>query len=181
MSIGSIGIIGSISISSGIVKVTNDAARLALSPADGDMVVQLDSDAVYVYDSTLSAWVIIGGSTVTNDSRVIMSYFTYATPNPISLTTMPINTMVEEVKIVVDSTFNGTGATIKIGKVGATEKYMASVDNDLYGSSGEGYVADYSNDVISGSSENIIATIDKGTATSGNGRIIIYYSKPTIV
>lgn len=45
----------------GITKVANSTERLALTPSDGDIVIQLDTDTLYEYDGSTLAWVIIGG------------------------------------------------------------------------------------------------------------------------
>lgn len=47
--------------SGSITKVADSTARLALSPADGDVVIQLDNDVLYEYDQTTLSWVVIGG------------------------------------------------------------------------------------------------------------------------
>ena len=47
--------------SGGILKVADAVARLALTPTDGMVVLQLDTDELYEYDTTLLAWLKIGG------------------------------------------------------------------------------------------------------------------------
>jgi hypothetical protein len=51
----------------GATKVANDAARLALSPNDGDIVSQLDNHLLYIWNAGTSTWVEItsggGGGT----------------------------------------------------------------------------------------------------------------------
>jgi len=47
-----------------VTKVPDAAARAALVPADGDLVVQLDSDVVYIWDGSTSTWVAMGGAGV---------------------------------------------------------------------------------------------------------------------
>lgn len=44
-----------------VTKVANAAARLALTPLDGDIVIQLDTDELYEWDNTLMVWLKIGG------------------------------------------------------------------------------------------------------------------------
>lgn len=56
--------IGGAGTGGGITKVADSAARLALSPSDGTVVIQLDTDTLYQYDGTTSAWKIIGASSV---------------------------------------------------------------------------------------------------------------------
>jgi len=45
-----------------VSKVANAAARLALTPLDGDIVIQLDTDELYEWDATLALWLKIGGA-----------------------------------------------------------------------------------------------------------------------
>lgn len=62
----------------GITKVADAAARLALAPSNGDVVIQLDTDVLYSYDGTTAAWVAIGGKTValvyTDTSSIDFTY-----------------------------------------------------------------------------------------------------------
>lgn len=48
----------------GVPKVADTAARLALTPTDGQVVMQLDNDYLYEYDAGTPGWVIIGGAGV---------------------------------------------------------------------------------------------------------------------
>lgn len=48
---------GFFSTDSGVQKVADAAERLALSPADGDLVLQLDTNTLYVYDEPTVAWI----------------------------------------------------------------------------------------------------------------------------
>lgn len=44
-----------------VTKVPDAATRLLLSPLDGDIVIQLDTDELYEWDATLAVWLKIGG------------------------------------------------------------------------------------------------------------------------
>lgn len=54
-------ITGGGSSGSGVQKVANAGARLALTPTDGDIVIQLDNDVLYEWDATSGMWIAIGG------------------------------------------------------------------------------------------------------------------------
>lgn len=43
----------------GIAKVADDAARLALTPSDGTIVYQLDTDELWTYDTPSTAWQLL--------------------------------------------------------------------------------------------------------------------------
>jgi hypothetical protein len=45
----------------GLLTVADAAARAALTPTNGMVVVQLDTDSIYQYDGTTSSWVVVGG------------------------------------------------------------------------------------------------------------------------
>jgi hypothetical protein len=46
----------------GATKVADSAARLALSPTDGDLCVQLDNHVLYIYNGGTSSWIpVVGG------------------------------------------------------------------------------------------------------------------------
>lgn len=45
-----------------VTKVPDAATRLLLSPLDGDIVIQLDTDELYEWDATLAVWLKIGGA-----------------------------------------------------------------------------------------------------------------------
>lgn len=45
-----------------VSKVPDAAARLALTPLNGDIVIQLDTDELYEWDATLAVWLKIGGA-----------------------------------------------------------------------------------------------------------------------
>lgn len=44
-----------------VFRVNDSAARLALNPQDGDIVIQLDTDTLYQWDDSTTAWQIIAG------------------------------------------------------------------------------------------------------------------------
>lgn len=48
----------------GIQKVANTAERLALVPSDGDIVEQLDTNALYAYKQSTNSWILITQPTV---------------------------------------------------------------------------------------------------------------------
>lgn len=47
--------------SNGATKVADEAARLALPPSDGNLVVQLDTHALYIYNLGTSTWILVTG------------------------------------------------------------------------------------------------------------------------
>lgn len=46
--------------SDGVAKVDNATARNALTPNDGDVVIQLDNDTLYAYNQATTSWLIVG-------------------------------------------------------------------------------------------------------------------------
>jgi hypothetical protein len=123
----------------------------------------------------------LASASALNNILVISKTFTPATPSPMSLITLPIGAIVDKIKVIIDTPFNGTGATFKVGTAGVTDKYMELVQNDLYAPAKSVFFNDNGNTAISGSPENVIGTLSPGTAFSGSVRVLVYYSIPTIV
>jgi hypothetical protein len=46
----------------GVQKVADSSERNALNPEDGDIVIQLDNDTLYMYDGNTTSWIALGGA-----------------------------------------------------------------------------------------------------------------------
>lgn len=51
----------------GILKVPDEPSRLALSPTDGDPVIQLDNHHLYIWDAGTSTWMDMGSTAIETD------------------------------------------------------------------------------------------------------------------
>lgn len=97
--------------------------------------------------------------------------------SPVSMFTLPANAVVEYVKVIVDTAFNGTAPTVSIGIVGTTSKFMATTENDLK-TTGI-YEKSCADVATSGSTQAIIATYAADSSSAGSARVIVGYSIPS--
>lgn len=98
----------------------------------------------------------------------------FGSTSPVAMFTLPVNAVVNNVRVIVDAVFNGT-PSLSIGIAGTTSKYMAATQMDL---STIGVYEAYPGIAALGTTEAIIATYSAGAASSGAGRIEIDYSVP---
>ena len=102
----------------------------------------------------------------------------FGSTSPVTLFTLPANAVVEDVRVVVDTAFNGT-PSISIGIAGTTSKYMASNQVDLKDVVSAKVYEVYPGIAASGSAESLIATYSAGSATVGAARIEVDFVIPT--
>jgi hypothetical protein len=119
-----------------------------------------------------TSWVAAGSTAacVTEDTTSLA----FGTSSPVTMFTLPANAVVKDVRVVVDTAFDGT-PTMSVGVSGTTSKYAGTGDVDLT-TAGEyvvspGLAAD-------GTTNALIATYSAGGATVGAGRVIVAYSIP---
>lgn len=100
----------------------------------------------------------------------------FGTTSPLTLFTLPANAIITEVRLIVDTAFNGTLPTVSIGIAGTTSKYTGTGDSDL--TAANSYIA--SPDILSvGTTEALIATYSAGGASIGAARILVSYTVPS--
>jgi hypothetical protein len=102
----------------------------------------------------------------------------YDTTSPLSLFTLPINAIVDKIRVVIDTAFNGTAPTLSIGISGTASKFMASTLNDLKGSVGDVYEC-HPGVAAEGGTQALIATYAADGSTAGSARIQVFYTIPT--
>jgi len=141
----------------------------------------IGNDSTVVGITVKDALNTLAGATALNNILVITKTFTPATPSPMALVTLPVGAIVDKIKVIIDTPFDGTGATFKVGKAGVTDKYMETGQNDLYAPSKSVFFNDNGNTAISGSPENVIGTLSAGTSSVGSARVMVYYTIPTSV
>jgi len=117
-------------------------------------------------------------SAPTDIVHVASKAFVFGTSSPFNHKEIPIGAIVTRVQVIIDTAFDDAAATLKVGKAGATDKYMATTENDLAGLAGSIYEAQYGNAAVSGSAEQIICTLSPGSAEAGAGRVLVYYVIP---
>lgn len=103
-----------------------------------------------------------------------------STTSPFTLAALPNGAIVDKIKVIIDTPFDGIGATLAVGNVGTPDTYMSITQNDLYADAKSVFEADNGNSIIIGA-ENVIGTLAVGTATIGSARVFIYYSVPNLI
>jgi len=101
----------------------------------------------------------------------------YGDTSPVSLFTLPANAVVEKVKVIVDTAFNGTAPILSIGVSGTPSKYMGTTQNDLKGTAGDIYEVNPGTEV-SVSTEDLIVTLAPDSASAGAVRVEVHYTTP---
>ena len=118
-----------------------------------------------------------GGGGSPNAVLVDETDLAFGTSSPLALLTKPANAIVERVKVVIDTPFNGT-PSVSVGVTGANSKYAAASHINLKAVAGTVFELDYGVDG-GGTTEDIIATYAAGGATAGAARILIAYVLPS--
>lgn len=120
------------------------------------------------------AWTTVAAG---SDKMVVdTTNIAFGTISPLTLFTLPANAVVEVVRVIVGTPFNGAPA-VSIGIAGTTSKYMGATQVDLMAAANTVFeVAPGVTPV--GTTEALIATYSGGGATVGAGRIEIDYVVP---
>jgi hypothetical protein len=110
-------------MSGSVTKVADSGERTALSPLDGDLVIQLDNDTLYEYDGTTTAWVVLAssGGFVLKSGDTMSDNLLFASSKGID-------------SVVSGTTTLNIGATnadvINIGNATCTINFIGSVNNN---------------------------------------------------
>jgi hypothetical protein len=94
--------------------------------------------------------------------------FTYASSSPLTLAALPGGVYVQKIELVITEPFNGTGATLEIGTVGAPGSLLSSSQNIPSFSAGYGTTpaAYYTG------ATTVVATIVPGSGASAGAGFI---------
>lgn len=134
--------------------------------------------ALYVADYTAGV-VTLDFLTIAAGSDKIVTDTTslaFGSSTPVAMFTLPANAVVESVKCIVDTAFNGAAPTASIGVAGTTSKYMAATELDLKTTGvyevDPGLTAD-------GTTNALIITYAPDSSSAGAARFIVEYSIPS--
>lgn len=116
------------------------------------------------------------GTPVAGAEIQVTKSFTLSSVFPLALTsTLPANAVVDNVKLIVDTAFDGTSATASVGISGNVTKYMSTTDNNLTVVG----VYEIEPGLLSDSSgEVILISCSPSASTVGAARIMLTYSIP---
>jgi hypothetical protein len=101
----------------------------------------------------------------------------YDAVSPVTGFTLPANAIVDEVEVVIDTTFNGAAPVLSVGIAGTTSKYMGTTGNSLGAVPGTRFVA-HPNHAPVGTEEAIIITLNADSSSAGSARVLVTYSVP---
>lgn len=124
--------------------------------------------------SGVLSWQTLAGGT--DKPTVDTTSLAFGTASPLALFTLPANAVINWVKVIVDTAFNGTAPTLSIGISGTLSKYMAATEVDL--KTAGVYEVDPGLASV-GSTEALIATYAADTSSAGAARILIEYEIPS--
>ena len=184
--------------SSGAAQVRN-AADSAYAPIgvsslqlkDGGSANQVVIQSPSLAGNLTETWPADNGSpgyVLANDGSGVLSWvasssngdleavepFTQATSSPLTVMTPPANSVIKEIRVIVDVAAGGGAPTIEIGIAGTIDRYMTAAENDLKSVNSYETNPMYVEDV---SPDNIIATITPDSQTF-SGRIYVRYGNP---
>lgn len=122
------------------------------------------------------SFVSIGGTA--DKATVDTTSLTFGSTTTVSMFTLPANAVIEKVRLILDTPFNGTTPTATVGYSGQASILMGSAQNDLKGLSGDSYET-YPYLVPSGSTRDLEITYAASGSTAGAARILVFYSIPS--
>jgi len=96
----------------------------------------------------------------------------------VSMFNLPANAVVQAVRVIVDTVFNGT-PSMSVGISGSTSKYLASTQVDLKDAAGAKIYESLPAITASGSAEALIISYTAGGATAGAARVEVDYAIPS--
>lgn len=152
------------------------ALTLTLPPTHGaaNQILQTSGD-----DNYTTTWVDPASTTplLTCDTTTL----NWNSAAEVAMLTIPVGAIVDRIKVVIDTPFNGTGGTMSVGTSGAgATKYMASTQVNLKGTAKDVYESNPGEVPVSGSPEAVVITFAAatGSPSAGVARIMMFYVTP---
>lgn len=156
-----------VTITQGVLSPASDIT-LVLPTNDGTPGQVLQTDGAGV-----TSWASAG--TTADLVHVDTTTLNFGDASPKTLFTLPANAVIHNVKIIVDTAFDGTAPTLSIGIVGTVSKYVGTGDLDL--KTANVYEIDPGLASV-GTTEALIGTYSADSSSAGSARIEVYYSNP---
>lgn len=145
------------------------AVTLTLPVDDGSPAQVLSTDGAGVL-----SWV--SASSTASADKLDSTSLAFGTGSPLTMFTTGAGDIINEVEVVIDTSFNGT-PSLSIGIAGTVSKYMSATEVDLTQPAGTSFKVHPS--LPAGGVENLIATYSAGGASAGAARILVHYATPT--
>jgi len=139
------------------------AVVLTLPINDGSSGQVLETDG-----SGVLSWVTKAGGA--NQAKTDVTNLAFGDSSPVTMFTKEAGSKVKEIRVYIDTPFNGTAPTVSIGVVGTTSKYAATTEIDLKAAAGSVFVIT-PEDAVEGGTEALIATYSADSSSAGAARI----------
>ena len=153
------------------------AVTLTLPVDDGSPSQILTTDG-----SGVLSWATAGSTTplLTCDTTTL----NWNSAAEVSMFNLPVGAIVDRVKVVLDTAFNGTSlATLSVGTTGAgASKYFAAGQANLKGTAKDVFESNPGETAVSGSPEALVITFAAstgGSPSAGSARVMVFYVIPS--
>ena len=155
------------------------ALTLTLPPTHGaaNQVLQTSGD-----DNYTTTWVDQVSATpmLTCDTTTL----NWNSASEVAMFTLPIGAVVDRVKVILDTAFNGTSlATLSVGTTGGgSSKYFAAGQANLKGTAKDVFESNPGEVAVSGSDESLVITFaaaSGGSPSAGSARVMVFYVIPS--
>lgn len=145
------------------------AVVLTLPPDNGSasQILQTDGDGVLTWASA--------GSTA-NCVKCDTTTVAFDGGTPVACLTLPANSIVHQVEVVIDTPYNGLAPTLSVGVAGTVSKFMGTTEVNLKGTAKDRYVTHPGE---AAGADAIIVTLVPSTADAGSVRVHVYHSVPS--
>jgi hypothetical protein len=150
------------------------AVVMTLPPNDGSpgQVATTDGDGNVTWETATSATPLLTCDTTT---------LNWNSAAEVSMFNLPVGAVLEKIKTILDTPFDGGGASASVGTAGAgAAKYMASGQINLAGTAKDVYESNPGEAAVAGSPEALVITFSAGSgASAGSARFMVFYSIPS--
>jgi len=145
------------------------AVTLTLPPTDGSasQVLQTDGNGVMTWETAAVTSYNIKCDTTT---------IAFNGGSPITMLTLPANSIVHQVEVIVDTPYNGLAPTLSVGVAGTVSKFMGTTENNLKGTAKDRYMTHPGE---AAGADVMIVTLVPSTADTGSARVLVYHSVPS--
>ena len=145
------------------------AVVLTLPPDNGSasQILQTDGDGVLTWASAGSTAACIKCDTTT---------VAFDGGSPVAALTLPANSIVHQVEVVIDTPYNGLAPTLSVGVAGTVSKFMGTTEVNLKGTAKDRYATHPGE---AAGADEIIVTLVPSTADTGSVRVLVFHSVPS--
>jgi hypothetical protein len=145
------------------------AVTLTLPPNDGSasQVLATDGSGVLTWETA---------AVTAHAVKCDVTNVAFNTSSPVTMLTLPADSVVHQVEVILDTPFNGTSPTMSVGITGTTSKFMGTTDVNLKGTAKDRYVV---NPGETAGADAMIVTLVPDDASAGAIRVNAYHSVPS--